>query len=54
MTKHTPGPWELQKLTARDINNTVSHTYGIFTDRGNRIAMMGCNQEANARLMGES
>lgn len=42
--------WTIENLSTTDINNNHHQNFGILTKEG-RIALLGENQEANARLI---
>lgn len=42
--------WTIENLSTIDINNNPHQNFGILTKEG-RIALLGENQEANARLI---
>ena len=51
MTHATPRPWKVENRSVTELRGTQHENYGITTDGGERIALLGRNQKANAALI---
>lgn len=49
--EHTPGPWKLEESISVDFDGNKHENIGVITQDHSRIALLGENKQANARLI---
>ena len=48
---HTPTPWVVENLSLTTLDGKSRQNFGIITEHGHRVALLGQNQEANANFI---